>query len=88
MERYDDQAVYISVMHQAGITGNEVDGAALWAETYNLEHPILANDGTVADRHYDGGWPTYVLNDQEMVIDIAGSHSFSDLDSRTSDLLQ
>jgi hypothetical protein len=45
-----------------------VDDVAQWADTYNLDHPILADPDRVSYRFSNGGFPTYVLIDQNMII--------------------
>ena len=68
-EYQDSGLVYLAMMLQtnAGARPGSED-AARWADTYGLEHPVIADATGEQENWIVSGYPTYVVIDQTMTV--------------------
>ena len=66
MANHPDDVVFISVMLDANSTLEQ--GIQNWVTEFGIEHPILADDSGVTSSYVTAGFPTFVIIDQNMVI--------------------
>ena len=74
---YGEHAVYISVMNLANSNPPDGSDVSNWANQYNVNHPVLADSNASTDPMINGGYPTYVLIDQNMVIHLEDLFPFN-----------
>ena len=66
-------------MHSANADPPDVSDVEGWSETYEVyNHPVLADANNDSYRHISGGYPSYVLIDQDMVIHNADMYPFNE----------
>ena len=65
-------------MHSANNDPPDVSDVEGWASRYNVNHPVLADANNDSYRHINGGYPSYVLIDQDMLINNADFYPFNE----------
>ena len=69
--------MYIAVMHSANQDPPTVTDAEDWANLYDVNHPVLADANGDSYRLINGGYPSYVVIDQDMIISISDLYPFN-----------
>ena len=64
-------------MHSANNDPPDVSDVEGWADRYTINHPVLADANGDSYRHISGGYPSYVLIDQDMIIHNADLYPFN-----------
>jgi hypothetical protein len=74
---YGQDAVYVSVMHASNSDPPSQSAVAQWASQYSVNHPVLADALGSSYSMINGGYPSYVLIDQNMTIHIEDLYPFN-----------
>ena len=75
---YGEDAVYLSVMLESNEGAATQPDAADWAETYSLNHPVLADESGSLWSMVPEGVPTFVVIDRSMTIVYEDLFPFND----------
>ena len=68
MNTYPDDAVYISVMLDSNSGPPSEASVRGWAESYGINHPVLADAAGDAEPFVTQGYPTYPVINPDMII--------------------